>query len=276
MIDILKNFNSRFERLDEKIFYRKRYLFCASLFLFLLSIFVRILSFHFDPVICRDGVYYVKLCKIFHEQGIQGILHDYPNTYILPVYLLLVNFVASLGVPFHHAWIALNIFMGSIIPILVMHIAINFNFKKIEAFFLGLLCVFHPVLVEYSYCVQREILFLFGLCLAILFSTIAENKKKAYYWIVSGCCTAIAVFGRYEGLFLPFMLLFYLAYSIIFYKVKARDSIQKFILYLSGFTAVIFIFFGLARDCAKNILFLFLAKICHFIYILNDSVLHFQ
>lgn len=180
-----------------KTSYRQSFITGMGLFiLFLLSFEIRYWAWYFEPVIARDGVFYLEL------------IQHWPDIQVPPLFPGLVWRLTQCGLNAHDAAWGLNIFCGAMLPVIFYFILMNLCSDRCTAWCGACLIMLHPQLVETSYMIIRDSLYLFFLAGFWLFG-IRAFRNKPHTWTGAGICCILACFTRYESFEL--LLLFIIA-----------------------------------------------------------------
>ena len=200
-----------------------RFVFGGVILCLLLALVLRLLSFYIEPVISRDGTFYVltaeKLIAEDWNQEAFTVLNGNFPTFFYISYLASNLFDLS---PYHLA-IGTNILLGSLLP-LIFFLIVRKLFKNDEvALAAALMCAVHPTLVEYSIEVQRESIYLFCSAVFVLFMVYFWNDRKWYWCVGAGGTVALAFFFRFEGIELCIGAI--VIFAIVFGQCKAKRRI---------------------------------------------------
>jgi len=150
----------------------------------------------------------------------------YPSFYIPPLLLLLLSTLMACGIDGVNAGIMINILCGTITILIVYFLAKNiFNDFKISILSAMFVAV-HPTMINYSYEIQREALYLLFSTISLFFIFKTLFSKNLIVKLFNSLCLGISFFlciiSRYEGLLLLpifFILLFFANYRQFQYKV---------------------------------------------------------
>ena len=194
----------------------------VCLIIFLASIAVRLFKLTMEPLLLRDGAFYLRLAEAWNKTGdYVELTQELTIVPPLPLWCIktLMNFCGSAEI----AGRSLSIFLGGLIPvigfIMAKEIANNSRISLIAA-----LCfIFHPHLVSYSIQPMRENYYI--LLIGLLLITMVWNYRNTRMtrWFVCGVIIGTAFFCRYEALeFLVIVLT-----EIAFLKLK-KNSILPF------------------------------------------------
>lgn len=185
-------------------------------FCILLALGLRLLSWYIEPVISRDGCYYIqearRLLADNYDQKKFG-----SNTV-----LFYISYLAShlFYLKPHVLAIVTNIVLGSLLPLVLFGIAKQMLKDREVALATAFICAVHPTLIKYSIEVQREIIYLFPAALFFLSIVYFWNTKKWYWNIAAAFSATSAMFFRYEGFEL--FLIAFIVYFLSFWRAKEK------------------------------------------------------
>lgn len=174
------------------------------LFLFFLSFLLRFIYHAQESTICRDGTIYVTLAEKWLQTG------NYPFHYYLPLYPWLMKLLMHCGMSGYAAGVGINLFLGSLLPLVCYGIIRQITVRREIALAGALLTAVHPLAIELSANVQRDIPYLFFTGGAIFCGLHAVKCGKWYWWSFCSLFLALGIFSRYETLeLLPLILLYF-------------------------------------------------------------------
>ena len=174
------------------------------LFLFFLSFLLRFIYHAQESTICRDGTIYVTLAEKWLQTG------NYPFHYYLPLYPWLMKLLMHCGMSGYAAGVGLNLFLGSLLPLVCYGIIRQITVCREIALAGALLTAVHPLAIELSANVQRDIPYLFFTGGAIFCGLHAVRTGKWHWWSFCSLFLALGIFSRYETLeLLPLILLYF-------------------------------------------------------------------
>ena len=184
----------------------KRYMYKhpagCLVFLFFLSLGLKILAYTAGPLLSRDAALYCLMAQKWYETGsYQEMLRDFPGTgWIPPGFLWCLKSLMTTGLSVQTAGLLFNIFCGLLlIPIgygLAWEIFRNKKLALITAAFFAVL----PSVNQLSIEIIRDIS---GLCLigAVLWLALAGIRRKNWiFWSFSALLAGINFLFRYESL----------------------------------------------------------------------------
>ena len=166
----------------------------------MLSFAIRFAVWYSEPVISRDGISYIQLAEALQlAEGNFDQLAQMQGEYKQSPLFITILASNILGASPHIIALTLNLFCGSLFPILIYIIFIQLLEKPAIALLGALFAAVHPTLVNYSIEVQREMGYLF-FAGCFFYCLIGILKRKDWYWSGGAGAAAItAFFFRYEG-----------------------------------------------------------------------------
>ena len=136
---------------------------------------------------------------------------NYPFHYYLPLYPWLMKLLMHCGMSGYAAGVGLNLFLGSLLPLVCYGIIRQITTRHEIALAGALLAAVHPLAIELSTNVQRDIPYLFFTGAAIFCGLRAIKFGKWYWWSLCSLFLVLGIFSRYETLeLLPLILLYFL------------------------------------------------------------------
>ena len=115
------------------------------------------------------------------------------------------------GMSGYAAGVGINLFLGSLLPLACYGIIRQITVRREIALAGALLTAVHPLAIELSANVQRDIPYLFFTGGAIFCGLHAVKTGKWYWWSFCSLFLALGIFSRYETLeLLPLILLYFL------------------------------------------------------------------
>ena len=130
----------------------------------LLAFGMRLLQFHLEPLISRDGTIYIRLAEQWAVSG------DYPRHAYLPLLPWMMKMLFYTGLSLHAAGIAVNLVFGSLLPLVAWGILRQLTSCREIALGAAFLMAFHPSAIGLSADVTRDTLYLFTGGSAVLFA----------------------------------------------------------------------------------------------------------
>lgn len=204
----------------------------------LLSLSLKLLCRHFNPMLSRDSGLYVRLIREWYEYGNFCGLAEWDKFYFPPLPLFLAKTLMGLHLSAETAGILLNLTLGTFTPLLTAGIAYEITRKKHPAVFSALLTAVAPAINHLSADVLREIPYFFFSGLALWFTAKGIRQKKWYWWPMAAIAVACAVFSRFEAI--EFLLLIPL--SLVCLRIARHFSWKQVLGYGSIFFLSFFIF----------------------------------
>ena len=192
------------------------------LIIFLASIAVRLFKLAMEPLLVRDGAFYLRLAETWNKTGDYSELNQ-ELTIVPPLPLwcikTLMNFCGSAEI----AGRSLSIFLGGLISVVGFLLAKEITHNSRISLIAALCFIFHPHLVSYSIQPLRENYYI--LLIGLLLITMVRNFRnvRTTRWFVCGVILGTAFFCRYEALEFFIIVLT----EIAFLKLK-KNSIVPF------------------------------------------------
>ena len=200
-----------------------------ELLIFFASVAVRMMKMIFEPLLLRDGAFYLRLAETWNRTG------DYSEltrelTIVPPPPLwcikTLMNFCGSAEI----AGRSLSLFLGGLIPVIGFWAAKELTHNSRISLVAALCFIFHPNLVSYSIQPMRENFNI--LLIGLLIITMVRNYRKTMMarWFICGVIIGTAFFCRYEAL--EFLIIVFAEIALL--KLK-KNSIVPFLKSVSVF-----------------------------------------
>jgi 4-amino-4-deoxy-L-arabinose transferase-like glycosyltransferase len=176
-----------------------------------------LITLYFEPTISRDGTLYLELAGVWHRDGsFQSAWDAFPDFWIPPFYLWLIQCLISIGLPPEVAGRSISVVVGMTIPLLVYLLAQEVQKDKRVSLTAAVLMAVNPTLIDFSVEIQRDILYLFLCGWTIYFCLRGILRNEIWSWIPAGVLFGCSVLTRYETLELLPLLLF--AFVLFGYK----------------------------------------------------------
>lgn len=189
------------------------------LFLLLIATAVRLVYWHFCPLIAPDGIEYIKLSKLYFSKNITenldaGSFHS--MIYNHPLYpallgflnLVIIDKVELLGK-------VISLVCGLALVLIVYLFTCNIYSKK-EGFYAGAIVAFFPEIAFYSQRVLTESLYIFLSTLGVYLGWRALKLYKTKYFIFASLSFAMAYLTKPEGFICFLVFLFLMLFSRLF------------------------------------------------------------
>ena len=209
---------------------------------FLLSLLLRLFCWYMEPTLSRDAVAYAEITSAWFSGGdFSEVLRYWPDCWIPPLPVGLVLLLVKCGLSIEVAGIALNLALGSLIPLIVYRMAKTVTGDRSLALGATLLAAVHPTLIELSIEIQRDTTYLFLIGCVLCFLLEAVRKGSSLFWGVGGIFLGLAILSRFESLeFLP-LTFCYLAGSVYFKIQNCRMALKQFAIFSGGVLAAFFL-----------------------------------
>lgn len=208
----------------------------------LLSLCLSLLCWTLESTVSRDGLQYLELAQIWHEQGnFQAVLKNWPGFWIPPLPIYLIKLLMDCGLSAEVAGVGLNLFVSGFLPVIVYGIAREITRERKIALCSALLMAVNPSMAALAIEVQRDMIYL-GFCgLFLLFLVHGIRRQSWFYWGLAGLFFTCSFLTRYETLeFVPL-----LAFSFFFLLIAKYVSWKKTVLHIAIFlltlTATLFL-----------------------------------
>ena len=157
---------------------------------------IRLVAWHNDPVVSRDGVLY--LCAAKSSNCNSAALKYYHQG---PFLLKAIQIFHHLGFTWENAGVAVNIAAGTLLILATFGAARElFSGNDTAAIASAALIAFNPMLINVSHEIERESLHLLFSTLALTAMFGAARKSSWRHWIFAGIFTALAASSRFEAL----------------------------------------------------------------------------
>lgn len=193
----------RTELLGINCFFYKEDLFLNKylliIFLYLISLSIRILRLIADPVLTRDAITYLDIIYIWKEtNSYSKAISNHPIVPPLPLYL--IKLFSDMGYPISITARFLSIIFSSFIPIIWFLIVEKIFHKRMISIITFLLLAINPNLVSCSIQPLRENPYMFLLGLSVLYFVKGIINVSCFYYCITGLYLGLALFCRYETL----------------------------------------------------------------------------
>lgn len=225
---------------------------CCVIAIFTVACLVRTVYWYFDPVISRDGIYYLEIAS-------QGTVEAFRSVGSPPLYeklLSLLYFGNKAEMEFRGRLI--NMVIGSLLPVVGYLAARRVLAFRRYALFVATLLIFYADLVQVSSQILRDPLALFFGYSAIAACIFGIRNAKWYFFALGGIFSALCFLVRYEGAMCLLVGLFEIVYLMWCGYHPKRILILDFALFLITFIVVSLTGFYV---CGWNML-----TLCHKLY----------
>lgn len=166
----------------------------------LFAVLLRLLAWLQDPVLSRDGVFYLDLAARWLKSGDLTREAAVGDSFVPPLLPFLLKFSAAMHWNGEYFMIGLNILLGSLLCVLIYGIIRAMSGSVKLALTAAILTAVHPELVEWSIQVQREILYLFFSGVFLLCAVYAWQKENYLWWALGGAVWMLGIYSRLEGI----------------------------------------------------------------------------
>ena len=165
----------------------------------LVSFLLKLLSWHFDPEVSRDGCLYIYFSQIWYDTGsFQGVINEWESFWLPPLPLYLIKSIMHTGLSAEIAGVLLNLAAGTVTPILTYIIAYETTQRKDISLCSALLITVHPAMNALSVEVQRDMIYLFFAGVTLCLLTAGVRRQKWSLWCWAGLACSCAMLTRFE------------------------------------------------------------------------------
>lgn len=183
-----------------------------------IAFLLRLLACHLEPVINNDGIFYIDIALQWSASW-KMPLSDY-----LPLYPWMIKELLKLSIPPYYAGVGINIFFGSLLPLVIYGIIRTLTAKREVALYGALLLVFHPLAIDLSIHLLRDVCYLFFSGTAIYFTIQAIKNRKWFWWIFCSLSCVMGLLSRYETVELLLGISVYFMMALIFQADNRRKN----------------------------------------------------
>lgn len=205
---------------------------------------LRLISYHFDSMISRDGILYLQASEIWFQDGFAMLLTN-PDYYFPPVFLWSVQLLMHCGLMPLTAGITVN-FVAGMLLIAVMYQVGRLLFDSAKwAWLLAMLTACHPVLIRYSVEIQRESLYLLFASYATMNLIDYLRSNRLSCCCLAGAAYSLALLTRYEGFLLFISINCVWVAMMIWRSADRRRHWRGWILFLLSFPLSCWLFISI-------------------------------
>ena len=209
----------------------------------LLSFLLKLLCWHWDPTVSRDGCLYIHISRIWYETGsFQGVIDAWKGFWLPPLFLYLIKSLMYTGLSAELAGVWLNLTLGTFTPLLVYGIAYETTQRKDISLCSALVAAVIPSMNALSIEVQRDMIYLFFAGLTLWLLTAGVRRQKWYFWCCAGFSCSCAFLTRFETLeflvIVPLSLLLLFIGKFCSWKKVLRYA-GLFLISVFGFTSAL-------------------------------------
>lgn len=166
-----------------------------------ISFLLKLLRWYWEPTVSRDGCFYLRLIQTWYDSGgIQEVLKAFSDMWVPPLPLYLIKRLMSLGLSAEAAGVGLNIILGTFTPLWIYGIAWEVTQKRKVAFCAALLAAVNPSLNMLSIQVQRDMIYLSLIGVALWLIIAGIRREKWWLWFCAGILCGCAMHTRFETL----------------------------------------------------------------------------
>lgn len=214
----------------------------------LLGFLIRWSCFSLESTISTDGTVYVNLAEQWRVTGM------YPPHSYLPLYPWLMKLLSGCGMSGFAAGIGINLFLGSLLPLICYGILRLATVRREAALAGALLAAVHPAFIELSINIQRDTPYLFFTGCAIFCGLCAVKFSKWYWWSLCSLFLSAGMFTRYEALELLPIICGYFLFALIFRALSWKKALLNFAVWsisLVIFTASLIALMNVGEQMAR-------------------------
>ena len=221
----------------------KKKILLWSLFLVIAGMTLKLVCWNLVPVFSRDSTFYLQIIQKWHETNhFSAIIDGDKSFYFPPLSLYLTHLLMKTGLSAPHAGLTLNIFFGTMIPLIVFGIAFELARSYKFAVVASVLTLLNPYLNQLSIEVQRDAGYLFFLGLALWMLSMGMKRNKNICWIFFGAFTACALLIRFETLELFFIIIFCCCSNILNKNCSWKKTFYQIFLCTASFLVCMVLF----------------------------------
>ena len=153
-----------------------------------------------EPVISRDGIFYLQMVSSWQETGsYAGMLEQFMRVEWIPAFpLFLIKILGDCGIPLEVAGVGLSLLMGATLPLLVSLMAQLVQHDQRVSNIACLLMAVNPPMIELAHEIQRDMIYIVFCGWCIFFCLKGMIEKKLWPWIPVGVLFSCAMLTRYE------------------------------------------------------------------------------
>ena len=204
--------------------------------IFLFGILVKLVLLICEPTLSRDSTLYLNLAEIWYDTDSYQAMINASEISWLPL-LPIVIYKYSMCYNSEALCIAVNIFLGSLIPFLGYKIALELFRKRNIAFVTAILLEFNPKINSISIEVQRDIFYLFFFGLFLLFLILTLKRKRCFYIIICSIISSCSLLTRFEGVELILIFVISIAFMFVTKRTTMRKAFSLVVIYLVSIIA---------------------------------------
>ena len=193
--------------------------YCIVLASTAIFVVLALITLYVEPTISRDGTLYLQLAGVWQKNGdFQAVWEAFPDFWIPPFYLWLIQGLIGIGLPPEIAGRSLSLICGMTTPFLTYLIAQEVQKDQRVSLAAAFLMAVNPTVINYSVEIQRDMLY-FALCgWTVYFCLRGILRNEICSWIPAGILFGSSLLTRYETLELIPLLL--LAFSLFVFHKK--------------------------------------------------------
>ena len=139
------------------------------------------------------------------------------------------------GISPEAAGVSLNIFLGSMIPLITYKISKEVTQREDVSICAAILAAVNPTIVDFSHELQRDMLYLFFIGFVIWFLLAGIRQKKNSYWFYAGIFCSFAFLSRFETAEFFLIIPCALIYLYLIKTIPTKDTMYYGIACFTGF-----------------------------------------
>lgn len=212
---------------------KQLHIFILLSVLFLIAISIRLFGYYLESLISRDGITYLELSQKWYDTNDFSQVFQGEHFWIPPMFLFCIKCLMGIGFHSEQAALILNLTAGAAIPVFGYFIALELSRSRWIAWWGAVSLCLHPVLIELSYMIQRENLYLFFLLTSLLSFLYAQKNDHLYLMAIAGAVLVMAILTRFEAM--EFLMIYPLL--IVIYWIKKTHWRRNIILNIAVLVA---------------------------------------
>lgn len=172
-----------------------------SIFLFIVSLLIRIIKLATDPLLMRDAANYLLMAeRWFDSNNYDLTFRQYSGVVVPPLPVWIIKQTMIFGFGSEITGRAINLFAGSIIPVVAFILFYNISRRIKLSTATGLLISINPNLVSCSIQPLRENLYLVFCIIALVYLTkSSKGIISGLYCLWGAVFCILSIFCRYEA-----------------------------------------------------------------------------
>lgn len=206
---------------------------------FYLGILIKLFLWNRTPYLSRDSIYYLNLIENWANNENRVYFDTLRGTFCPPLYLYIVKSLMKFGIESLYSALAINIVLGSLIPIVVYILSCNTLRSRKIAIVSSAIALFHPTINSLSIEVQRDIGYIVLLSTLAILIIYYTSSRRILFLVMSSVCLASALLFRIEAIELyPLTIAFLLLCSK---NENSKRKIRNIVLFSLCFVISFFV-----------------------------------